>query len=49
MSMLRIAVDTNHREGVETGLECEAILRRGTIWPWVADIVETTIKDLPPE
>ncbi len=31
----------------EPGMECEAILRRGTQWPWVADIVEGTIKDVP--
>lgn len=28
-------------------LECEAIVRRGETWPWVADIVEGTIKDYP--
>jgi hypothetical protein len=27
-------------------MECEAILRHGTKWPWVADILETTIRDL---
>ncbi len=27
--------------------ECEAIVRRGETWPWVADIVEGTIKDYP--
>ncbi len=31
----------------EPGMECEAVLRPGEIWPWVADIVEGTIKDLP--
>jgi hypothetical protein len=25
-------------------IECEAILRRGTSWEWVADIVDGTIK-----
>lgn len=25
-------------------IECEAIVRRGETWPWVADIVEGTIK-----
>lgn len=29
------------------GMECEAIVRRGKTWPWVADIVEGTIKDFP--
>jgi hypothetical protein len=28
------------------GMECEAIVRRGNTWPWVADIVEDTIKEL---
>ena len=31
----------------EPGMECEAILRRGAVWPWVADIVEGTIKETP--
>jgi hypothetical protein len=31
----------------EPGVECEAILRHGTQWPWVADIVEGTIKEVP--
>jgi hypothetical protein len=33
----------------EPGMECEAILRPGETWPWGADIVEGTIKDLPIE
>ena len=28
-------------------IECEAIVRRGKTWPWVADIVEGTIKNPP--
>jgi hypothetical protein len=31
----------------EPGMECEAVLRHGEIWLWVADIVEGTIKDVP--
>ena len=31
----------------EPGMECEAILRRGVQWPWVADIVEGTIRETP--
>jgi hypothetical protein len=31
----------------EPGMECEAILRDGDQWPWVADIVEGSIKDMP--
>ena len=31
----------------EPGMECEAILRHGKDWPWVADIIEGTIKKLP--
>jgi hypothetical protein len=27
--------------------ECEAIVRRGETWPWVADIIEGTIKNYP--
>jgi len=30
-------------------IECEAIVRRGKTWPWVADIVAGTMKDLLPE
>jgi hypothetical protein len=26
-------------------IECEAVLRHGTRWEWVADIVESTIRD----
>ena len=26
-------------------IECEAVLRRGTRWEWVADIVDSTIRD----
>ncbi|MBI2739176.1 MAG: hypothetical protein HYX38_21870 [Rhodospirillales bacterium] len=32
----------------EPGTECEAILRHGKQWPWVADIVEGTIRDTSP-
>lgn len=31
----------------EPGIECEAILRHGTQWQWVADIIEGTVKDIP--
>src|SRR5262249_38002853 len=31
----------------EPGTECEAILRRGEQWPWVADIIDGTIKNTP--
>jgi hypothetical protein len=31
----------------EPGMECEAILRHGEIWKWVADIVEGTVKEIP--
>ncbi len=31
----------------EPGMECEAILRHGKQWPWVADIIEGTIKNEP--
>jgi hypothetical protein len=31
----------------EPGMECEAIVRCGKQWPWVADVIEGTIKDLP--
>jgi hypothetical protein len=31
----------------EPGFECEAILRHGTTWKWVADIIEETICDVP--
>lgn len=31
----------------EPGMECEAILRHGKRWPWVADIIEGTIKNVP--
>lgn len=30
----------------EPGMECEAILLRGKIWPWVADIVDGTVKEV---
>lgn len=28
-------------------IECEAILRHGTRWEWVADILDDTIRDSP--
>jgi hypothetical protein len=28
-------------------IECEAIVRRGETWPWVADIVKGTVVDPP--
>lgn len=31
----------------EPGMECEAILQRGERPPWVADIIEETIKEVP--
>ena len=31
----------------ETGFECEATLRHGKRWNWVADIIEGTIRDIP--
>lgn len=30
----------------EPGMECEAVLRRGKAWPWVADILDGTIKEM---
>jgi hypothetical protein len=32
----------------EGDIECEAIVRRGDTWNWVADIIEGTIRKLPP-
>jgi hypothetical protein len=29
----------------DEGTECEAMLRRGTSFPWVADIIPNTLKD----
>lgn len=30
----------------EPGIECEAILRRGERWEWVADILDGTIREV---
>jgi hypothetical protein len=29
-------------------IECEAVLRHGATWDWVADIVDGTIKEISP-
>ena len=29
--------------------ECEAIVRRGKAWPWVANMLDGTFKDYPPD
>ena len=30
----------------EPGMECEAVLRRGERWEWVADILDGTIREV---
>ena len=32
-------------EPEEVEMRCEAIVRRGKVWPWVADIVKGTFKN----
>jgi hypothetical protein len=31
----------------EGDMECEAVVRKGDTWDWVADIIEGTIRRLP--
>jgi len=44
--MVRIAVDFNRRDYEPGDIECEAIVRHGERWEWVADILDGTIRPL---